>query len=888
MSIACPRCNRVLEFRGEPPSFCSYCGNRLNLTPTEAFDPEVTAEAPRAGHSPAMPESVGGYRILRELGAGGMGTVYEAVQVVTGRRVALKLIAADFVDSPDAVARFRQEGRLASAIAHPRCVFVLAADEEAGRPYIVMELMPGNTLETLVQQQGPLPPEQAVAKILDVIEGLQAVHRLGVVHRDVKPSNCFLEADGRVKVGDFGLAKSLVKQAHLTRTGSFLGTLLFCSPEQLRGQPVNQQSDVYSVSATLYYLLTGQAPFQADDPAAVVARVVSEPVPPPRALRPGIPASMERVVLRGLERDRQRRWRTLDDLRVALLPFAPGGLSIGGVGLRFAAFLFDSLVLATVAVTHGRLAGAIDSLSVLAWAYCYYALPEGLWGCTLGKLCLGLRVRPVGSSDPPGLVRGALRTGIWLLLLLWWLPAYLVRGNWQPCLGLFCLLAITGPMHEGNGNRCLHDILSGTRVVRLPAAVRRRSWVDRHFDLEALASPDAVDRLGGYVVRGALGPTGSGRVLLAEDPGLDRQVLLWVRPRTEPSLDARLRQLSRPTRLRWLGAGQQEDVQWDGFLAPSGCPLAELVTRRGRLSWAETRPLLQQLAWELAEAEADGTLPQSLTLGQVWVREDGQLLLLDVPLGVPGDGPTAGATLVLLRQVAVLALEGRPRQAGASPVPIRAPLPEHAGLLLNRLLGCALPPANASELQPSRVLLPPRSSPVTSVQQVLDDLSLTCDKPTEVSRPQRGTQLAVHALVVAIWFSMMSAQWAVGKRFPPTPSELLRLSELVLILPVIWAFLVRGGLSLSLFGLVLVRGDGRLAARWQCAWRALLAWIPITILLPVSIWLDPRSWFAGEPIIAWWTSWVIWFLIAGCVVMPLWQPSRGLHDRLAGTYLVPR
>src|SRR5262249_34153618 len=153
---------------------------------------------------------------------------------------------ADFATSREAVERFRQEGRLASMVAHPRCVFVYAADEDAGRPYIVMELMPGDTLHDYLEKRGPLPPHEAVAKILDVIDGLLEAHQLGVVHRDVKPSNCFLEADGRVKIGDFGLSKSLVSGSNLTRTGAFLGTPLFASPEQVRGEPVDPQSDVYS------------------------------------------------------------------------------------------------------------------------------------------------------------------------------------------------------------------------------------------------------------------------------------------------------------------------------------------------------------------------------------------------------------------------------------------------------------------------------------------------------------------------------------------------------------------------------------------------------------------------------------------------------------------
>ena len=277
-----------------------------------------------------------------------MGRVYEAEEAATGRRVAVKLISAEYAGSPDAVERFRREGRLASGVAHPRCVFVLAADEAAGRPYIVMELMPGETLQDLVDRDGPLPPDQALVKILDVIDGLCEAHRLGVVHRDVKPSNCFLEADGRVKVGDFGLSKSLVGDAALTRTGTFLGTPLFASPEQIKSEAVGPQSDVYSVAATLYCLLTGRAPFQGGDSAATLARIVSEAPPPMRSLRPRLPAALDRVVLRGLERDPAKRWRDLDEFQAALLPFLPDRLSIGGLGVRFGAFLIDYALFAVL------------------------------------------------------------------------------------------------------------------------------------------------------------------------------------------------------------------------------------------------------------------------------------------------------------------------------------------------------------------------------------------------------------------------------------------------------------------------------------------------------------------------------------------------------------
>src|SRR5207253_1693499 len=152
----------------------------------------------------------------------------------------------------------------------------------------------GRTLQDLVKERGPLPPQEAIAKILDVIDGLNEAHRLGVVHRDVKPSNCFVDAEGRVKIGDFGLSKSLVTDSqHLTKTGAFLGTPLYASPEQVKGEPLTPQSDLYSVAATLYFLLTGQAPFQSGDATATLARIVSDQAPSLRTLQPNIDPALD-------------------------------------------------------------------------------------------------------------------------------------------------------------------------------------------------------------------------------------------------------------------------------------------------------------------------------------------------------------------------------------------------------------------------------------------------------------------------------------------------------------------------------------------------------------------------------------------------------------------
>ncbi len=297
MKLACSQCQAVHEYADKRPAFCSECGHPYSSpnpdsTPTCNLD----ATGPYLSTRPdgtASPLIIGNYRLLGLLGEGGMGKVYEAEEIPTGRRVAVKLIAPQHVASAAAVTRFRREGQLAATITHPHCVFVFHADEEAGQPYLVMELMPGTTLKDLVAKKGPLSPAEAVSKIADVVDGLDALHQVGIIHRDIKPANCFLKADGHVKIGDFGLARTLMSNDDsLTGSGVFVGTPLFASPEQLKGKRVDVRTDVYSVATTLYFLLTGTAPFQGSDAAGVVARIASEDPPSLRSRRPDVPPAL--------------------------------------------------------------------------------------------------------------------------------------------------------------------------------------------------------------------------------------------------------------------------------------------------------------------------------------------------------------------------------------------------------------------------------------------------------------------------------------------------------------------------------------------------------------------------------------------------------------------
>jgi hypothetical protein len=806
MQLACPNCGHAIGSPSKDHLFCSFCGHRLPQAPLQSTTEQArAAEAatlpptPPVAATEAEPEVVGGYRLLRRLGGGGMGTVYEAEDCSSGQRVALKLIAAEFAQSPDNVERFRREGRLASAISHPRCVFVLAADEDAGRPFIVMELMPGATLADLLQQRGRLPPQEAIAKILDVIEGLQEAHRLGVVHRDVKPSNCFVDAEGRVKVGDFGLSKSLVGDARLTKTGLFLGTPLFASPEQVRGEAVDAQSDLYSLAATLYCLLTGRAPFEGGDLAVTLARIVADPVPSLRTLRPELPAELDRVVLRGLERDRQRRWRSLEQFKQALLQLVPGPQVAAPLVARLVAYLADVLILGAVALAlrltlelpsgeqarqavhpnQSWLVTARQLWFVMALWFLYFGVAEWLWGCSPGKALFRLRVSRATVRAAPGLGRTLLRFVVFYLFIslndlgdLSLQPlfsgldsSFSNSGLLQLSQGLvFVGLKVVGlwlllcTMRRRNGWRGLHELASGTRVIKLPRAARRRARGTRHLAENVARPRDLPQRVGPYAVRGALRWEDQGRVLLAEDEALSRAVLLWLRPPAAPPLGPARRECSRPTRLRWLACGRHGDWQWDAFLAPSGRSLADLVAAEGRLSWPELQPILEQLAEELATAAREGTLPWILTAGQVWVQPHGGVQFVDMPLplGEAGDGGSASrpsqAALALLAQTAVLALEGHAPTAAAS---ARTPVPEHAAGLVERLLG--------------------RGRSYQTVQEVRADLEAMRDRPAEVTRWRRSAQVAILAAAMSVGLGCCGLSVGMAGGLPGCV-ELLRLS----------------------------------------------------------------------------------------------------------------
>jgi uncharacterized RDD family membrane protein YckC len=588
-----------------------------------------------------------------------MGEVFEAEHVTSGRRVALKVMHHALASEADRK-RFLREGRLAAAVNHPNVVYIYSSEEIHESPVIAMELVNSGTLKERIKRSGPLSPAEAVDLALQLIAGLEAAHATGVLHRDIKPGNCFVDSDGTVKVGDFGLSISTVARGEslLTASGSVLGTPAYASPEQLRGEELDVASDLYSVGATLYHMLTGRPPHATTDFVKLITEVLDKLPPAPNALRPDIPAGLAKVIMRCLAKQRTARFSGYQALRDALLPYSSTAPSPAVLGLRFVAGMVDEWIvygpsLALLVLT-GRdaiervalnrtLLPALVAAAFLIWDLLYYGLPEGLWGASVGKALCRLRlVRTDGR--PAGLGRALLRSLIYrttwsvpllLTLLLYSGSEYQARMNaehwnpedwfWFPVLALlFCT------MRRRNGFAGLHDLASGTRVVARPAAQQRPQPAGLQFtSLAPTATPGtssgSFTRLGPYDVLDSLGAVGSSELLVALDPALRRRVWIIRHPVGTDPVPAARRDLSRGTRLRWLNGQRDATSAWDAYEAPDGTPLLQLP----RQSWATVRFWLLDLASEFAAGiQTDWPAPKA-ELERVWITANNRAMLLE-------------------------------------------------------------------------------------------------------------------------------------------------------------------------------------------------------------------------------------------------------------------
>ncbi len=630
----------------------------------------------------------GDYRILRLLGRGGMGAAYEAEVVEDGRRVALKVLAQDF-DDDDLRRRFLREGQLAAALNHPHTVYIYGTGEAGRTLYIAMELVAGGTLEERVEQRGPLPIAETIEGALQIVDGLAAAHALGILHRDIKPSNLFVGLDGAVKVGDFGLSKSTAAShdTTLTQSGMFIGTPAFSAPEQMLGEALDLRTDIYSVGATLYYLLTAKHPFVAATSMQMMAAVMQGSPVSPRTHRAEIPDRLAAIVLRCLARRREDRYPDYETLRTDLEALHESAVP-ARLPARAAALVIDVSLAFVFGLLLLLIPGALDVLSeagsrinffgnviALSCLLIVKGVPEALWGTSAGKALLDLRVLRV-DGRPIGWARGMARNAVLCLPLVLDTTGIPSSGLVDALLLGGGALAILSTMRPRNGYSGLHDRLLGTRVVRqVHATSTRRLARPAGNDLPV---PAGAERLGPFRVVGPLTTLVDGsRIDSAFDPTLRRAVWIHRHAVNHPPLAAERRELAREGRLRWVASRRTEDQNWDAYEAPDGYALISPGVEA--VSWEVARGWLCDLAAELGAAGEAKESPV-LALDRVWITSNGAMIL-EFPV-TEAPGPVAvqepGA---FLAQVARRALSG-PGGERASSWPV---LPLRARTLLDEL-----------------------------------------------------------------------------------------------------------------------------------------------------------------------------------------------------------
>ena len=758
-----------------------------------------------------------------------------------------------------------------------------------------------------------------------MIEGLVAAHDAGIIHRDVKPSNCFLDDGGRVKVGDFGLSKSLLGDSALTRTGAFMGTPQYAAPEQITGGMVDQRTDVYAVGGTLFYLLTGRAPFTGDA-AKVIAGIAAEPAPNIRSVNNSIPLGLASIIAQSLEKNREKRQHDLTELYDALLPFSSRENAMADLGRRLAAYVLDTLVAAmlTIYLTMWAMFFGVMIASNNTWfdrasdmpalliaasvafgqlfsVVGYFGYFEGFYGATPGKRLLGLKtVGPKGGN--PGLWRAALRAlivpGIASFLITlysvssigqfndtpqdsWHMFVMTVKSNLTPLAGWTIMLMFFVTARKSNGYRGFHEIATQTRVVR----VSRRSQVAREKTPQTLPRrSEPEEQFEGYDVVGMLGACPGGNVYLAKEENLARIVWIYCfddHNENPFSSDAR-KVLGRPTRQRFLDHGTTESGQHFAVVeAVVGSPLFSLPKSK-KIDWDDAVNILDELTAELESSARTESMPELLNTDQIWLDTNNQLKLVELPI----------------------AAEGTPLNLQSHSA--TAVLKEFARQIKRR---CIVP---GRYLDVFDELSTRDDSDERAVAWLRSQLGKDRAEGVSWGWDDRLGVLAVSSSIEGLFAYILSTILAFGiwslvefEVVPLVSSLLLAMLFFTCLqaVAVVSGYVFNGGLSFWIANVEVRRSDGRSASKWRMAIRNFVAWTPGFLFLAFSassiadsearfemanrmatqqpgFWITTNS-FPGI------TS-LLGLVVVACAIYAIARPTQGVQDLICQTRIGPK
>ncbi len=254
------------------------------------------------------------YRIERKIGEGGMSIVYEAYDIVSKKKVAIKIIKGDMMTNPINLSRFEREARAAASLSHPNIVRVINLGTYEGRPYMANEFINGKNLRDVLDIRGHFTPLEACDIMYQLTSAVIHAHEHGVIHRDIKPQNVYWTADGTIKLGDFGIA-TFENSARLTRSETIIGSVHYLAPEISKGQQASFLSDIYSLGVTFFELVTGKVPFEDDTPVSVAIRHIKDKFPSPRKIIPSTPKEIERIILKAVRKNPSERYKSVKEMR---------------------------------------------------------------------------------------------------------------------------------------------------------------------------------------------------------------------------------------------------------------------------------------------------------------------------------------------------------------------------------------------------------------------------------------------------------------------------------------------------------------------------------------------------------------------------------------------